>query len=72
MTLFTNWLVCAKPNTTQIEVLQVAQIELSRNTNFEKVEKGRISMSTLYAEMQTKLKASDRFEESDVDWIIAT
>lgn len=72
ITLVTNWLVCVRPNITQDEVLQVAQIELSRNENFDKLEKDRISMSTLYAEMQTKLKQSERFEISDLEWIIAT
>jgi len=36
------------------------------------VDKGMVSMSSLYAEMTTKLKNSDKFEESDVDWIIGT
>ena len=72
ITLVTNWLVCIKPNTTQNEVLQVAKIELNTNSNFECLDKDKISMSTLYAEMQTKLKQSERFEQSDMEWIVAT
>lgn len=72
ITLVTNWLVCSKPNITHEEVLQVALIELNTNNDFIETGKDRISMSTLYAEMQTKLKQSERFEQSDMDWIIAT
>lgn len=72
VTLVTNWLVCAKPNITHEEVLQVALIELNTNTEFVETGKDRISMSTLYAEMQTKLKQSERFEQSDMEWIVAT
>lgn len=72
VTLVTNWLVCAKPNITHGEVLQVALIELNTNTEFVETGKDRISMSTLYAEMQTKLKQSERFEQSDMEWIVAT
>ena len=70
--MVTNWLVCSKPNITHEEVLQVALIELNTNNDFIETGKDRISMSTLYAEMQTKLKQSERFEQSDMDWIIAT
>lgn len=72
ITLFTNWLVSIKPKTTQNEVIAVAQRELNSYDEFVKTEKGRVSMSSLYAEMETKLKASDRYEESDRDWIVAT
>lgn len=70
--LVTNFLVCNKPNTTQEEVLMSAKIELSNFNDFEKFDKNRIAISTLYAEMQTKLKNSEKFDESDVDWIVAT
>ena len=70
--LITNWLVSVKPKTTQNEVIRVAQRELSSYDDFIKTEKGRVSMSSLYAEMETKLKTSDRYEESDRDWIVAT
>lgn len=72
ITLLTNWLVNIKPNITHSEIIQVAQRELSSYDGFVKTEKGRISMSSLYAEMETKLKTSDRYEESDRDWIVAT
>ena len=67
-----NWLVCAKPNTTHCEVLLVAKRELENFEDFTFTEKGSISMSAVYAEMETKLKNIDKFDESDVDWIIAT
>ena len=70
--LVTNFLVCIKPNITHTEVMQVAKIELSYDSTFEKVDKEHIPMSALYAEMQTKLNQSERFESSDIDWIVAT
>lgn len=72
LTMATNWLVCAKPNTTHSEVVTVAELELNNYSDFTKTEKGMISMSSLYAEMTTKLKANDKYEESDIDWIIGT
>ncbi len=72
LTYITNALVVVKPNITHKEVLMAAKIELESYQNFEKIEKGRVSMSSLYAEMQTKLKQSERFDKSDLDWIIAT
>ncbi len=70
--MLTNWLVTSKPNTTHSEVITVAQIELENYSDFAKTDKGMVAMSSLYAELATKLKASDKFEESDVDWIIGT
>lgn len=70
--IVTNWLVSIRPNTTQKEVLSVAQKELENYSDFEKIDNGRIAMSSVYAEMETKLKASERFEQSDCDWIIGT
>lgn len=70
--MLTNWLVVIKPNTTHNEVVSVAKMELENYDGFEKLDKGMVSMSSLYAELSTKLNASDRFEESDVDWIIGT
>ena len=72
ITLVTNFLICVKPNITHEEVLMVAKNEIDNFEDFEKVGKDRIAMSALYAEMQTKLKASEKFEDSDMDWIIAT
>ena len=72
VSLLTNWLVSIKPKTTQHEVIRVAQRELSSYDGFVKTEKGRVAMSSLYAEMETKLKSSDKYEESDRDWIVAT
>lgn len=70
--IVTNWLVSIRPTTTQSEVLAVARKELDFYSDFEKTENGRVAMSSFYAEMETKLKASDKFEPSDCDWIIST
>lgn len=70
--MLTNWLVSIRPNTTHIEVVKVAGLEMENYTDFCKTEKGMVSLSCLYAEMETKLKASDRFEASDIDWIVGT
>ncbi len=70
--IVTNWLVSIRPNTTQSEVLSVARKELENYNDFEKVKTGRVAMSSLFAEMETKLKASDKFETSDCDWIVST
>lgn len=70
ITLITNILVCNKPKTTHDEVLSVIKNELSNYEDFDEVDKDRVSMSTVFAEMETKLKASDKYEQSDVDWII--
>ena len=72
ITLITNFLVCIKSNITHEEVLMAAKMEIESFEDFEKTDKDRISMSALYAEMQTKLKTSEKFEQSDVDWIVAT
>ena len=72
ISLITNFLVCIKPNITHEEVLMAAKMEIESFDDFEKTDKDRISMSALYAEMQTKLKTSEKFEQSDVDWIVAT
>ncbi len=70
--MLTGWLVSASPHTTHNEVLRVARIELENYNDFAKAEKGMVAMSGIYAEMETKLRAVDRFEESDVDWIVGT
>lgn len=67
----TLWLVYLKPNITQIEVGKVAQIELERNAD-QKYEKEQVPLSRVFAEMETKLKAADRYEKSDAEWIVAT
>lgn len=72
ISVLTNWLVSIKPNTTHSEVVAVAELELNNYTDFAKVDKGMVSMSSLYAEMTTKLKACDKYELSDIDWIIGT
>ncbi len=70
--IVTNFLVSIRPNTTQREVLKVAIKELEHYSDFESVRNGRVAMSAVYAEMETKLGSSDKYEESDCDWIIGT
>ncbi len=72
MASLTNWLVSAKPQTTHSEVIRVAGLELENYNDFARAEKGMVPMSSVFAQMETKLRAVDRFEESDVDWIIGT
>ncbi len=71
--ILTSFLVAMKPNLTQEEVIRTTLIE---NMNFRKgyteVEDDKIPMSAIISQMQTKLLAADRYEISDVDWIIAT
>lgn len=70
--MLTNFFVTITPKTTHVEVMLVAKREIENYEEFVKADKGQIAMSALYAEMTTKLKAQDRYEESDLDWIIAT
>lgn len=66
-----SWLSFSKVNITQKEVLRVAVLEIGKS-EFANEEQGRVNLSVLYAEMEGKLKESERYEESDVDWIVAT
>ena len=68
--LLTNWMVVVSPKTTHSEVIIVAKQEMKNFKDFETSGKGMISMSALFAQMQTKLEGIG--EESDIDWIIAT
>ena len=45
--------------------------ELENYNEFAGNDMDKIPLSSVYAEMETKLKANDRYEKSDVDWIIA-
>lgn len=69
--LLTNFFVCSKPKITQNEVLTVIKNEIKNFDNFENVENYMVPMSVVCAEMETKLSAQDKYEQSDVDWIIA-
>lgn len=69
--LLTNFFVCNKPKTTHSEVIRVIKKEMTNYSDFQEIENDKIPMSSVYAEMETKLRAKDKFEESDVDWIIA-
>ena len=67
----TLWLVYRRPNITQIEVGKMAQIELEREAEQNYAE-GQVPLSKVFAEMQTKLKEAERYEKSDMEWIVAT
>lgn len=72
--ILTSFLVCMKPNTTHEEVARMLCSQLNMKDNYygEKMENGKIPLSTLLAEMQTKLSKAGKYDKSDVDWIIAT
>ena len=70
--LLTNSMLTIAPKTTHKEVLAVAKREIENFEDFVENGRGEISMSALYAEMETKLNVADKYEESDIDWIIAT
>lgn len=69
--LVSNLLVLSKPGLTQKEVMKVAELEI-KNQDFVKEEKGRVSMSCVFAEIQNKLLSKDKYEPSDAEWIVAT
>ncbi len=66
-----TWLVYLKPNTTHLEIANMIKIELE-NKSEEKYKESQIPLSSVFAEMQTKLETSERFEKSDIEWIVAT
>ena len=70
ITLVTNFLVCNKPKTTHYEVFSVINNEMTNFESFEKIDSDKVAMSSVFAEMETKLKSADCYEQSDVDWII--
>lgn len=70
ISMLTNFWVCNKPKITHNEVLTVIQKEMTNYNDFDTASNDRISLSSVYAEMETKLKTSDKFEQSDVDWIV--
>ena len=70
ITLITNFFVCNKPKTTHNEVLAVIKNEIASYDSFDNVDTNRVPLSAVFAEMETKLRASDKYEPSDVDWII--
>lgn len=69
--LITNFLVLAKTGLTQKEVVLVAELEINKD-GFINETKDAISMSCVFAEMKSKLLLQDKYEPSDVEWIVAT
>ena len=70
ITMITNFFVCNRPKTTHIEVLRVIKKEMTSYQDFERIDGELVPLSFVYAEMETKLRTFDRYEPSDVDWII--
>lgn len=72
--IITSWFVSIKPNITQEEIAKVAGLEseISKGEKLSVSEDGMIALSAVYTEMQTKLESKERYEKSDVDWIVAT
>ncbi len=72
--IITSWFISIKPNITQEEIAKVAGLEseISKGEKLSVSEDGMIALSAVYTEMQTKLESKERYEKSDVDWIIAT
>ena len=65
------WLVSMRPSVTHKEVAKAVLIEQNYEKEYDMEEDNKVSMSALLAEMQTKLMGNERYEKSDVDWIIA-
>ncbi len=70
--LFTSFLVSVRPSISQEEIVRTTLIENTSFKGLEEVKDDNLPMSALLAEMQTKLVYADRYEKSDVEWIIAT
>ena len=71
LSYITTFLVQAKPNTTQIEVSNMAKIELELG-NQNIYGEDEIPLSSLFAQIETKLKKAEKYQQSDVEWIVAT
>lgn len=69
----TSWLVCMKPSVTQEETARITINENIALNEEDDVEKDNlVPVSALVSEMQTKLINADRYDKSDVEWLIAT
>lgn len=69
----TSWLVCIKPSVTQEETVRITLNENPiTEEKGEAMEEDKIALSAVLSEMQTKLLQADRYDKSDVEWIIAT
>ena len=72
VTVITAHLVALKPSATQIEIMDMVKIESESKNNVIDSEKGVIPLSIVFSEMQTKLRQSEKFDKSDMEWIVAT
>ena len=52
--------------------MDMVKIESESKNGFFESEKGQIPLSIVFSEMQTKLRQSERFDKSDMEWIVAT
>ena len=72
--VLTSFFVCMRPQLTHDEVARVAFSQLSMKEKFygATMNEGKIALATVLSEMQTKLTKANRYDKSDVEWIIAT
>lgn len=66
----TTFLAQLKPNTTQTEVSNMAKIELENGLQ-NSYSESEVPLSSVFAQIETKLKKAERYEKSDVEWIVA-
>lgn len=69
--VITSVFIAIRPSLTQSEVVRMTYLELNLRYTGEKVKQD-ISMAQVLTEMQTRLSKVNKYEKSDVDWIIAT
>ena len=72
LAIITDFFVSMKPSITHDEIARIALNEVKYFSGEKQLEEDKVARSTLLAEMQTQLEKAEKFEKSDVDWIIAT
>lgn len=70
--VITSFFIAMKPQTTHDEVCRIAYSQLNMSMKGEQLKSEQIALSTVLAEMQTKLSRANKYDKSDVEWIIAT
>jgi release factor glutamine methyltransferase len=73
MVLPTSFLIVSKPSITHLELARSVFIELASTKDLRvSMKNNEYAMSLVKSEMETKLSKNGTYEESDIDWIIAT
>lgn len=71
--MITSPLVSVRPSLTQEEIIRTLILEHQYfKKESVKLKENEMAMSALMSEIQTKLMAQERYDKSDVEWIIAT